>query len=257
MGYAAISPLGLLLGQILNSGAGIFGLLIFFIKKHKTLILKINPTKLKNTLKRYQRFPKYSTLEALTNSAGTQLPILIIATITLNAEAGFLMLAIRLLSAPMSLIGNSIAQVYLAEAAQKYHKGELKNFTIKTTITLGKIGIIPLFLSFITAPTIIPFLFGEEWQRTGILISWMTPWFFIQFITSPVSMSLHISNNQHIAMVLQVIGLIFRCSVVFIMVNYFSEWVGEAYAISGFIFYSLYLSVIFIVINKETSAPEL
>lgn len=251
LGYAGISPLGLLLGQLISSGAGIFGLSRYFSKEYKELIYKINVKDIKKTFKRYDRFPKYSTWEALTNSAGIQLPILIIATLALGAEAGFLMLAIRLLSAPMGLIGGSVAQVYLAEAAEKHHKGKLKEFTRKTTITLAKLGIIPLLLVGIISPFIIPFIFGEEWRRTGILISWMTPWFFMQFITSPISMSLHITNNQRIAMLLQIVGLVLRGGAVWVAAHYFNERVGEVYAISGFVFYSIYLSVVYKVINKN------
>ena len=250
LGYAGITPFGLLLGQLLNTGAGIFGLLKYFLKEYKTLIFKVNLIELKKTFKRYDRFPKYSTWEALTNSAGIQIPVLIIATFVMGAEAGFLMLAMRLLSAPMSLIGSSVAQVYLAEAAEKYHQGELKSFTNKTIFMLAKVGFIPLFLIGVTAPFIIPFVFGEEWQRTGILISWMVPWFFMQFITSPVSMSLHITNNQRVAMLLQMLGLVFRGGIVWITVNYFTEWVGEVYAISGLFFYLIYLLMVLMIISK-------
>ena len=109
---------------------------------------------------------------------------------------------------------------------------------------------IPLFLIGVTAPFIIPFVFGEEWQRTGILISWMVPWFFMQFITSPVSMSLHITNNQRVAMLLQMLGLVFRGGIVWITVNYFTEWVGEVYAISGLFFYLIYLLMVLMIISK-------
>ena len=251
LGYAGISPLGLLLGQLVSSGAGIFGLLRYFLKEYKELLCNINVKDIKRTFKRYDRFPKYSTWEALTNSAGIQLPILIIATLAVGAEAGFLMLAMRLLSAPMGLIGGSVAQVYLAEAPEKHHKNELKEFTSKTTITLAKLGIIPLLLVGIISPFIIPFIFGEEWGRTGILISWMTPWFFMQFITSPISMSLHITNNQRIAMFLQILGLFLRGGTVWVTAHYFNKWIGEIYAISGFIFYSIYLSVVYKIISKN------
>lgn len=250
-GYAGVTPFGLLLGQLLNVGAGTFGLLRYFLKEYKTPFSSISIAVLKKTFKKYDRFPKYSTCEAITNSAGVQVPILIIATLTLGAEAGFLMLAIRLLSAPMGLIGSSVAQVYLAEASDKYHKGELKAFTNKTILMLAKVGFVPLLVAAIAAPFIVPFIFGDEWQRTGGLISWMAPCFFMQFIISPVSMSLHITSNQRAAMVLQIIGLFFRGGAVWIAANYFSQWVGEVYAVSGVVFYSLYLIVVKSIISKN------
>ena len=129
-GSFGLAPIGLLIGQILNSGAGVYGLLRDLIKSNKTLLFAFSFHDLKKTFKNYDRFPKVSTWEALFNSAGIQLPILIIASLLIGEEAGFLMLAMRLLSAPLGLIGGSVSQVYLSEASEKYHQGELRRFTI-------------------------------------------------------------------------------------------------------------------------------
>jgi O-antigen/teichoic acid export membrane protein len=251
LGYMGLTPIGLLLGQLFNSGAGIVGLSRSFFRNYKSQLFRVNFIGLKETFRQYERFPKYSTLEALTNSAGIQVPILIIATLAIGKEAGFLMLAMRLLSAPMGLIGGSVAQVYLTEAADRYHKGELKDFTNKTIVMLAKIASIPLVLVAITAPVVVPFIFGDSWYRTGELISWMAPWFFVQFIVSPVSMALHITDNQRIAMILQFAGLILRGGSVWVSVLYFNNLVGEVYAVSGALFYLLYLFLIRYVLNKK------
>lgn len=250
LGYATITPFGLLLGHLFKAGAGSIGLTKYFLINYKKKLYEVNSHKLKETFKKYDNFPKYSTWEALTNSAAIELPVLIIATSLLGAEAGFLMLAMQLLSAPISLIGASVSQVYLAEASEKYYKDELKSFTNKTILTLVKVGFLPLLVAGISAPFLVPVIFGEQWARTGILISWMVPWFFMQFITSPVSMALHITNNQRIAMILQIFGLILRGGVVWFAVKHYSEWVTEVYAISGLLFYLIYLIVIKIVISS-------
>lgn len=243
-GYVGITPFGLLLGQLLNVGAGVWGLLYRFCKENvkKTSLpdLKV----LIKTFREYNRFPKYSTLEALTNSAGVQVPVLIIASLVAGAEAGFLMLAMRLLSAPMGLIGGSVAQVYLAEASDRYHQGKLEEFTNKTILMLAKSGVGPFALAGIAAPFVVPIVFGDEWRRAGILIAWMIPWFFMQFITSPVSMSLHITGNQKIALLLQVAGLFIRGGFVWLAAIQYNSFVGEVYAVTGLIFYIIYLMIV-------------
>ena len=249
-GYIGLTPLGLIIGQVFNEGAGIFALLKYFFKKNKKIFSRVSIKSLKVTFKCFDSFPKYSTWEALTNSAGIQLPVLIIAALAIGPEAGFLMLAMRLLSAPISLIGGSVAQVYLAEAAEKHHEGQLQEFTHGTVLILAKVGAVPLLLIGIVAPVTIPFLFGDEWQRTGVLIAWMVPWFLMQFITSPISMSLLITNNHKAALLLQVFGVFLRVGCVWLTVEYFDTWLGEVYAVSGFIFYSIYLLVIMYFIRK-------
>lgn len=249
-GYLGLSPIGLLLGVMLNSGIGIVKLLRFFYKNYKSIITKVSYIELKRTFKLYNRFPKYSTFEALTNNAGIQVPVLIIAALALGEEAGYLMLAMRLLSAPMGLLGGAISQVFLTEASDKYNAGELTYFTNKTIIMLAKISIIPLLLIGVISPMIIPLIFGDQWERTGVLISWMVPWFFLQFIVSPVSMVLHITDNQRIALLLQIFGFILRAGSVWLAIIFLNSWATEIFAITSGVFYFLYIMVVLNIANK-------
>lgn len=249
-GYAGWSPIGLLIGQLVNTGAGIIGLSRYFIKNGSDLFKKISIKELKSVFRQYDRFPKYSTWEAFANSGAIQIPVILIAYYAVSAEAGFLMLAMRLLSAPMSLIGGAVAQVYLAEASEKNYEGQLRQFTHKTVINLAKIGTPPILFAGVAAPFLIPIIFGEEWQRAGILISWMSPWFLMQFITSPVSMALHITNNQKVAMFLQFFGLFLRVGGVVLAGLYFSDYIVETYALTGLAFYALYMFVVLLILKR-------
>ncbi|MFM5676229.1 lipopolysaccharide biosynthesis protein [Aeromonas veronii] len=248
LGCLDISPLGLLLGHILQAGAGVIGLGRRFYADAKSHFHKLNLVGIKKTFKEYDRFPKYSTWEALANSAGVQLPVILIATYAAGAEAGYLMLAMRLLSAPMSLIGGSIAQVFLSEAPTKHHAGELRRFTVKTAMSLLKIGALPILAIAILSPLLVPYVFGQNWARAGVIISWMAPWYLMQFITSPVSMALHIVNAQRTALILQLFGLLLRVFVVIISLLFTQGYVVELYALSGLFFYIVYLVTIMSVI---------
>lgn len=250
LGYLSIAPLGLLIGQLLNLGAGIVGLSKYIIKNDLSLYKVIRLNSLKKVFIKYDRYPKYSTWEAFANAGAMQIPVILIAYYSIGTEAGFVMLAMRLLSAPMGLIGSAIGQVYLSEAAQKYHEGNLREFTYQSVWSLFKLGSIPLLIIGLSAPFLIPLIFGSDWQRAGILITWMAPWFLMQFVTSPVSMALHITNNQKVAMFLQFFGLLFRAGGVLVAGIYFPLIIAEVYAISGLLFYTLYLIIILIILNK-------
>ena len=63
-------------------------------------------------------------------------------------------------------------------------------------------------------------------------------------MTSPVSLSLHIMSLQKVALVLQIFGFALRVGGLLIFAKYFSSNVFEYYALSGFIFYLIYLIVI-------------
>lgn len=240
LGFYGYTPLGLLLGSLFQAGAGVISLGGLFFKDVKHLVKNIKLIDIKKTFIRYDKFPKYSTWEALANSAGIQIPVILIATYTIGGEAGFLMLAMRLMSTPMSLIGGAVSQVFLAEAPLKHQTGELRTFTLNTAWSLFKIGLIPILGIGVLAPFLIPIIFGENWARAGDMITWMAPWFLMQFVTSPISMSLHIVNKQRTALILQIFGVVFRIICVYVSMLYFDSYIVEAYAVSGLVFYVIY-----------------
>lgn len=242
---------GLVFGQLTSQGAGFISLTRSLIKHDWEIFKGLKKAHLWLALRRYKNFPKYSTWEAFANTGGIQIPVILIAYYAVGAEAGFLMIAIQLLSAPMSLIGNAVAQVYLAEGAERYYKGELKQFTHKTILNLAKLASLPLLLAAVVSPFLMPYFLGSQWERTGVLISWMAPWFFMQFITSPVSMALHITNNQKVAFILQLFGLLIRVGSVVVAGRLATEQIGEVYAISGVVFYTIYMLIIIKVLNKN------
>lgn len=250
-GYLGYTPAGLLIGALVQSGLGFINLgRVFFLDAYHEL-RKIRVEQLRATFSEFSRYPKYSTWEALANTAGVYLPVIIISFYSSNAEAGFLMLAMRLLSAPLGLIGSAVSQVYLSEAARKNEAGELQGFTTQTVRMLFKVSVVPIGLVAITAPFIVPLVFGQDWARTGVIISWMTPWFLLQFVASPVSMVLHVTNSQVTALLLQVFGLMFRAGVVLLAAQLYLDEILEFYAVSGFVFYAVYLVVIMNVVRKN------
>ncbi|WP_157608956.1 lipopolysaccharide biosynthesis protein [Variovorax sp. Root411] len=244
LGLAQLTPFGLLLGQIISSGAGLVGLGCNALREDRFSIRKISWAGMCQMLRRYDRFPKYSTFEAFANSASAQLPVIIIAASSVGPEAGYLMLAMRAMAVPMGLIGSAVSQVYLSRAPEELRAGRLANFTTQIIGGLGRSGIGPLVFAGIVSPVAFPLIFGSEWLRAGELVAWMTPWFVLQFLASPVSMTLHVTGNQRTALNLQLLGLALRVGAVGIAGWWVPAHVVEIYAISGFLFYALYLNVV-------------
>lgn len=244
LGWLSITSIGMLVGQFFYNGAGVFSLIR---KKHKFSNLKTE--EIIKTYKKYSSYPKYSVSEALFNTAGVHLPMLLIAMIAAPKEAGYLLLASKIMVIPMVLIGTSVSQVYYAHANEASQKGELEKFTKNCMLRLLKIGAVPLIVIGTVAPWGFVLVFGEEWRRAGELVAWMTPWFLVQFVASPVSLVLHICMRQKLALALQFVGFILRVGSIFLAVMISKDLVSEFYAISGFVFYIIYLIVILKVIN--------
>jgi O-antigen/teichoic acid export membrane protein len=239
----AIAPLGLLLGYLLNTGSACLNLGYKLYKELKLSqqLKTVSWDSLKETAKEFSRYPKYSTWEALANSAAIQIPILMIATLATGAEAGYLLLAMSVVQAPMALFGTAIGQVYLSHASDEYREGRLGVFTASILGGLIKVGLGPLLMVGSLSPFVFGPVFGQGWDRAGWLVAWMTPWFIMQFLVSPISMALHITGQQRTLFCLQVVGLVFRVLVVWMAGKLLNQSITEAYAISGFLFYSIYL----------------
>lgn len=249
-GFGDFSTVGLILGHVMKFCVGTVSLFVTFKAEARDLLRKNSWVKLKENWKKYDKFPKYSSFEALANSAAIQLPVIIIAAVAIGPEAGYLMLSMQVMAIPMSLIGGAIGQVYLAHAPQYYSKGQLKQYTVQIIKKISKIAVVPIIMIGFIAPFIFPLVFGRAWVDAGHMLLWMTPWFIIQILSSPVSMSLHITGNQKIALLLQILGLLIRVGGLLLISIIYSDLAFEYYAVSGFVFYTLYLFVILYVIKE-------
>ena len=249
-GYTYQSFLGLMIGQIFNLGGGVFKLSLKALQDFKELP-KVKRHDLFETFVEYKSYPKYSTLEALLNTVALQLPIIIIGFFLIGPVVGFLYLAMRILGIPMSLIGSSMGQVYVAQGSKIYEsKGDLYSFTISILKKLFKITLMPFLFLAILSPFLFGFILGESWGQIGWYISLMVPWYFMHILTSPLSMSLHIIEKQKVALFLQIFNLFLRVLCLLGICFYNKDIALEFYFLSGFIFYVIYLSIILRFLKK-------
>jgi O-antigen/teichoic acid export membrane protein len=251
LGFAHPTPLGLLLAYAINSGAGFIGLSYRFLRTDVALLRQVSWQRMKHAFAANSRFPKYSTFEAACNSASIYLPIILISSLAAGPEAGYVIVAIQVMQAPMSLIGSAIAQVYLSRAPEEFRADNLGAFTASIFSGLLKTGVGPLIFGGIVAPEVFSLVFGQGWRPAGELVLWMTPWFVAQFLSSPLSMALHVTGNQRLALCLQIFGLIVRAGSIYAAYLVFPKYLSETYAISGFIFYSVYNYGIFKITNTS------
>lgn len=234
---------GLILGQILNFSGGLFKLAIT-AKKDLSLV-KSSP--LKDTFSKYSNFPKYSTFEALANTSAIQLPLIIIASFVIGPEVGYLMMAMKVLAIPMSLIGSAISQVYLASVND--YRSDIYTYTVNIVKKIFRLAVFPFIFLFFLSPYVFGYILGEAWHKVGGYISLMVPWFFMQILYSPISMVLHVIGKSKEAMYLQIFGLIFRVLILLIFSVYYVDQVVNFYIYSGFVYYCICFVFVFIFLK--------
>lgn len=251
LGLAGIAPLGLLLGQLVNSGVGATRLAWRFSREEAASLQTMTSVDLSRLARQYERFPKFSTLEALCNSAAIYLPIILLSAWAVGPEAGYLTLGMYAMQVPVSLIGNAVSQVYMSRGPEEARAGNIGRFTNEVLSGLLKSGVGPIICIGIVAPELFRLVFGSDWTRAGVLVTWMSPWFVMQFLASPISLALHIQNRLAEAFLLQVFGLVLRTSSTIVAVALPGAYLSEFYAVSGAVFYLAYLLVILNVVGSD------
>ena len=238
-GILNIGSVGLILGQILGQCIGLYVVMRGTYIQDKNLLRHISSQRLIIMAKRYSRFPKFSTWQAMTNMASTMVPVILFAVLLSPTIAGLYMLAYRTLSMPLSLVGKSVGQVFVSRAAVAHQDGKLDELTLNTFQRLLRICLIPLIVG-VVAPDLYAYIFGEDWRQAGIYAQWMVPWVIVQFVVSPIGTLTSILELQVAGMISQFGFLLFRVGAMLIAFHLGPNATVIAYAISGFIAYFLF-----------------
>lgn len=254
IGIFAGWPAGLILGQLAFVATGAIIQVFELASNRSHHFIRHPAVDLKRLASKYSRFPLMSAPEAILNNVGVHVPVLIVAAAA-GPEAGFLIIAMRILAVPISLLGVSVQQVYLSEAPQKHRDGNLRGFTLKLQLALFRLGLLPLVVVGGLAPFLAESVFGTGWGPLGLIVLWMTPSYILQFIVSPVSVVLHVTNNTGYAALLQLWGAILRVGSVTCAAVLWPAYMVEVYAVSGFLFYSSYAIAVSRTLKVATGPP--
>jgi O-antigen/teichoic acid export membrane protein len=198
---APLGTIGLLLGQIVSQSIGFVAIL----RQTAALLLRpvITPAVLGRTLRRYSHFGIYDTPAGLINAIGNQVPNLIFASAFGASQLGQLALAQRLLLLPAGLIGSSVGQVFLSQAAERYRTGTLPDLIQQASRKLFLYGLAVAALASLVLAPLMPVLFGKEWEPTRQIIPLLIPLFLGQLVVSPLSNAFTGSEKMRLGLFFQ------------------------------------------------------
>ncbi len=190
---------GLVLAYILGALLSLILLTIRFLKNSDfiNVIKSIKKKDLLNTAREYRDFPMLSMPADGINSFANHLPNILLNSLFGSSIAGFYSVTHRVLGLPVSFISSAMTDVYRERASADFReKGDSRKIFLATLKYLT-IFSIPIFVFlFLFAPTIVPFLLGNQWAEVGEYIRILTPLFFFRFIASPLSSTLYINKKQ-------------------------------------------------------------
>ena len=207
IGAGLITPtaFGMMLGHVLGTAAGI-GLAMYFMPINPFVIS--GKAKFWSSLKVFwrnqRRFPMLALPADAINAASGQLPLLLIAS-RFGAEAsGLFALTIRVLGAPIGLLGAAVLDVFKRSAASSYRdKGHCKEEYARTFWLLAAGGVILALGVSVIAERLFVVAFGEPWRQAGVIAIWLMPMFALRFVASPLSYVFYTAGKQQVDLVWQ------------------------------------------------------
>lgn len=145
----------------------------------------------------YREFPLYSMPAAGINALGSQAPILLLGLAFAPALAGLYVFANRLVAVPVGLIARTLSQVYLGEVGHVQARGGalqpvLTRYLLAALLAAG----LGAGLVLLTAPWLVPWLFGEQWLAALPVLNALLLLAVIQVPASAVSQTLNATGHN-------------------------------------------------------------
>jgi lipopolysaccharide exporter len=185
----------------------------------RPLLRQVSWQRVVQVLRRYHRFPKYSTGAALLNSISWELPTFFLSGFFSSVVVGQYALGNRLIRIPMSFLGINVSRVFSQRAAEAKYQGTLAPLVESTFRALVRLGLFPFLLLALTGRPLFSFVFGERWADAGTYSAILSLWAFFWFVSGPLASVLDILEEQ--ALDLRINGIILVTRVISLLIGGF------------------------------------
>tara|TARA_R110001599_G_scaffold300501_1_gene505642 strand:+ start:864 stop:2156 length:1293 start_codon:yes stop_codon:yes gene_type:complete len=210
-GMAGFGILGLFIAEVLGSWAALSSL-----RKQTHNLVKDNAPSwsLNDLLKAGARYKKYAQFEmpsVMVNQLAIALPVPIVGALYGAKAAGLFGLARLLYAIPNGQIGKAAGDVFQMELSKLVRDGGVnraKKLFVQFSLRLAVIGVVPLILAIVAAPTLVPYVFGKEWEAMGLIVAQMAPWMYMALIVSSMSRALSVLEKQQWKLIYDVFALL-------------------------------------------------
>jgi O-antigen/teichoic acid export membrane protein len=211
MGFNGFGSSGLILGGVLGQAVAtaILGKLIWKEDNHRLNQLK--KLKIFALIKKHKKLPIFNLPNAIIDGFRLSGISILIAKFFTTATLGQFSLAWKMVQTPMSLIGGSLSQVFFQKVSSS-KKSDLHRIVIKFILQASIVAAPIFLLIYFFAVDIFLFVFGENWKLAGEAASVMTPWLFLNFMSSPMANIFIVLNKQEVVLLVSVIYMILPIS---------------------------------------------
>lgn len=146
----------------------------------------------------FRSFALLAAPASLLNSAGLQVPTLLIASLYGPVVAGWYFAAQRIVALPVQMASRAVGDTFIAEASElaKTDPRNLLNMFRKVSHGLLIIGAVPTAILILTSSWIVPWLLGPDWQTAGVFLQLLASPFLLALAYSPINFAI-IGRNDY------------------------------------------------------------
>lgn len=192
---------GQLLGQITAAATMVF-------KARSALFHKSGAsTPVRVLLRRYRKMPLLNAPNALVDGMRLNGIVLCLGLVYSSATVGQFSQAWLLMQAPVTLIAGAVSQVFYQRFASA-RRGDLTSVVLQSLKFSAISGALPFALLGVTAPWLIPWFLGSQWQLAGVVGQALVVWLYINVASSPISSVFVVTNRQELLLLFAITYMI-------------------------------------------------
>ncbi|MEP0357621.1 lipopolysaccharide biosynthesis protein [Paraglaciecola sp.] len=254
-GYA--STLSLVVARLLSNVLAILYLTPTFKKvPNNTDSPCIEVISYKKTIIKYKRYLQYNTPSMLLISAGSQLPVIIIAAYFSAVSAGLYAIANRIVNIPVTALGNAISKTYTQKIAEDIAEGNLPKVQRDTESffkLLLSFLLVPFSILAVVGESLFTILLGEKWADAGVLASSLSYLAMTTLLVQGFGGIFDVMNKQNIRLVYHACNFIVRTGIlvacIFLEVSLSTTIL--LYAVFGTVMNAIVMGLLFSCVKKR------
>jgi O-antigen/teichoic acid export membrane protein len=228
---------GLVFAQILAPLAGSGLLAIQMLPRMGHELKGVSFRQVRLQMSRYSQYPKFNLLQSIMNHFASSLPIFMFTGGFSAQTAGLYAFGYTFVFRPLSLFSQSTHQVLSQKIIEDYNNQKNIFPAIKKLVwRLFRFGIVPFIIVGVYAPAIFSLVFSPVWTEAGIMIQILLPWFFMVYLTSPLSFIPELFFRQKKSMVIDIISVILRFAALYTGIYFNNLYLAlSLFSLAGFL----------------------
>ncbi len=153
--------------------------------------------RLRVLLRRHWKFPVFTLPSEFSGQVNMQAPVFALAALGADGTLGAFTRARQLVSMPVTVVGQSVAQVFRQEAAELYREtGSCRGLMRRTATWLFAAGIGPCLLFMAFAPWLFEVYLGPDWREAGEVARILAPMLLLRMVVSPLTTVFYFTGHQ-------------------------------------------------------------